>query len=66
MLVLAKVSDKTKLRGPFIMFQAAVCMTGLVMIGWCTGNAERYAGAFLGFAGASANVASILAYVCPV
>ncbi|KAG8844773.1 hypothetical protein FRB96_002834 [Tulasnella sp. 330] len=40
MVVCAKISDRLGVRAPFLVLHAAVCIAGLVMVGWCTSNAS--------------------------
>ncbi|KAL0953964.1 hypothetical protein HGRIS_005124 [Hohenbuehelia grisea] len=59
----AILSDKWKLRGPFLIFQAIFAIIGLTLTAFHTTNGVRYLGVFFGIAGGSANVASILGYL---
>ncbi|KAF8458676.1 major facilitator superfamily domain-containing protein [Terfezia claveryi] len=61
-LPLAWYADKTRLRAPFMAFQTIVIIVGLSLIGYAVNNGARYFGAFLGIAGAAANVPAALAY----
>lgn len=58
----AIVGDRLRTRGPIIVTQAIICITGLAMTAYCKGNAARYVGTFLGLAGAQGNVPAILSY----
>lgn len=58
----AWVGDRYRMRGPVLVFNALLCIIGLPMMGFATGNATRYAGVFLTVAGANANIPSCMAY----
>lgn len=45
------VADKTKMRGPFVVFQGIVAIIGLCMTGFLDAPTPRYIGTFLGEAG---------------
>ncbi|KAG8834711.1 hypothetical protein FRC17_007617 [Serendipita sp. 399] len=59
----AWASDKYLIRAPIIMWQAVLSIIGLSMTAFHTRNDVRYAGVFLGLAGANANVAGVLGYM---
>lgn len=60
---MAWYSDKTRMRGPFIAFQAIVTIVGLALTGYAVNNnGVRYFGVFLGIAGSTANIPACLAY----
>ncbi|KAF8653320.1 hypothetical protein AX16_004020 [Volvariella volvacea WC 439] len=56
------LSDKHRLRGPFIAFQVVITLIGLILIGYTRNSGWRYAGIFLSNAGSAGEVAGILAY----
>ncbi|KAJ6013317.1 hypothetical protein N7540_007908 [Penicillium herquei] len=58
----AWVGDKYHVRGPVLIANALLAITGLPMMGFAKGNATRYAGVFLTVAGANANIPSCMAY----
>lgn len=60
---LAWVGDKYIIRAPIIMVQATIGIIGLSMTAFHSSHGVRYAGVFLGLAGANANVASVLGYM---
>lgn len=61
-LFISWLSDKYRLRAPAIIFQASVCIAGLMMTAYSSNNLVRYFGLFLGGAGCQGNIPSILAY----
>ncbi|RPB21344.1 MFS general substrate transporter [Terfezia boudieri ATCC MYA-4762] len=61
-LPLAWYADKTRLRAPFMAFQTITTIVGLSLTGYAINNGVRYFGAFLGIAGAAANIPAGLAY----
>lgn len=61
-LIVSWLSDKYKVRAPAIALQSIVCIIGLMMTAYCSGNIARYWGLFFGFAGCQGNIPSILAY----
>jgi len=61
-LGLSKLADYYRLRGPFIVLQALMAITGLSMTGFHPNNSVRFAGAFIGVAGAQGNIPALLAY----
>ncbi|KAI5362925.1 putative major facilitator superfamily, MFS transporter superfamily [Septoria linicola] len=64
MLITAWIGDKYRKRGHLIIFNNAVALIGLVMIGFATGSPNaRYAGTFLGVAAGNTNVPTILTYM---
>lgn len=58
----AWLSDKTRLRAPFIVAGAVLIVIGLSMVAYHPSNNIRYLGIFIGLAGAQANVPTILTY----
>ena len=58
----AYMSDCTKLRSPFVLLNAGVTITGLMMTAYHTNNDVRYGGIFLGIAGCNGNLPSLLAW----
>ncbi|KAG8759921.1 hypothetical protein FRC14_004579 [Serendipita sp. 396] len=59
----AWASDKYLIRAPILMWQATLSIVGLSMTAFHPSNSVRYAGVFLGLAGANANVAGVLGYM---
>ncbi|KAJ6111495.1 hypothetical protein N7523_007556 [Penicillium sp. IBT 18751x] len=58
----AWIGDRYHVRGVIIVGNALLCIIGLPMMGFATGDATRYAGVFLTVAGANANIPSCMAY----
>ncbi|KAK1922834.1 major facilitator superfamily domain-containing protein [Papiliotrema laurentii] len=58
----AVLSDKTRLRAPFIAFSCLVCIVGLAILAYADKLGVRYFGAFLTIAGAQSNVPAVIAY----
>lgn len=58
----AWLSDRYRLRGPFIALNAIVAIVGLVLMAYHPSNGVRYFGTFLVVAGASGNTPPVLAY----
>ncbi|KAF8168456.1 high-affinity nicotinic acid transporter [Crassisporium funariophilum] len=58
----AWISDKTKLRAPWLAVQNVICITGLVVTTYSKSNGARYLGLFLVNIGASGCVPGVLAY----
>jgi len=58
----AWVGDKYRVRGPIIVVQCLITLTGLMIVAYSTNNGARYFGAFLGVAGCQGNIPTILAY----
>jgi hypothetical protein len=56
------LSDKYKLRAPFVAFQAITCITGLMLTAYHPSNSIRYFGVYLGMAGCNGNLPSVLAW----
>jgi MFS family permease len=50
------VGDKYHMRGPIIIYNMLLCITGLPIVGWAKGNPVRYFGIFLVTAGSNANI----------
>ncbi|ORY76877.1 major facilitator superfamily domain-containing protein [Leucosporidium creatinivorum] len=55
-------SDKTRMRGAFIVLSATVCMVGLFIMAFGGKLGVRYFGSFLAIAGCQANVPAVLTY----
>jgi len=58
----AYLSDKKRMRAPFLAVQALITMLGLFLTAYCKSHAGRYAGLFLVNAGATGCVPGVLAY----
>ncbi|GIZ41348.1 hypothetical protein CKM354_000465400 [Cercospora kikuchii] len=64
MLITAWIGDRYRKRGHLIIFNNAVALIGLAMIGFATSSPRaRYAGTFLGVAAGNSNVPTILTYM---
>lgn len=61
-LGIAWLADKTRLRSPFIVFQAATTLIGLIIVSYCKNNGVRYFGIFMGVAGVNGNLSTILSW----
>ncbi|KAI5851530.1 major facilitator superfamily domain-containing protein [Morchella snyderi] len=61
-LVLAWLSDKTRLRAPFIIIGNILVVVGLSMTAYHKSNGVRYLGIFIGMAGAQSNIPAVLTY----
>ncbi|KAF5259962.1 hypothetical protein FOXYS1_9408 [Fusarium oxysporum] len=62
MYATAWLGDKYRVRGPGIVFNALISMTGLPIMGFSSNSGLRYFGVFLVAAGANANIPACLAY----
>ncbi|GKZ21372.1 hypothetical protein AbraIFM66951_006234 [Aspergillus brasiliensis] len=62
MYTTAWVSDRYRMRGPIVVFNAIVGIIGLPLMGFAKGNAARYVGVFLVVAGANSNIPAVMAY----
>ncbi|KAJ6461006.1 major facilitator superfamily domain-containing protein [Mycena sanguinolenta] len=60
--IFAWMSDRAKIRAPFIAFHAVIMFVGISVTGYAKHNGPRYLGLFLVNAGASTAVPAILAY----
>ncbi|KAJ5241769.1 uncharacterized protein N7469_000096 [Penicillium citrinum] len=58
----AWIGDRFRVRGAILIGNALLCIIGLPMMGFATGNATRYAGVFFTVAGANANIPACMAY----
>ncbi|KAF5543316.1 tartrate transporter [Fusarium mexicanum] len=56
------LADKTRLRGPFVIFQGLVGIIGLCMTGFLNSPTPRYVGTFFGVAGANGLVVTTLVW----
>jgi sugar phosphate permease len=61
-LIVAHYADKSGVRGPWIVGQAACTIIGLAVMGFAHNNALRYAASFLALFGGLSNIPAILAY----
>lgn len=62
MMTSAWLSDKYKIRAPFLIFNCLISLVGLPLMGFTTSNGVRYFGVFLTTAGANANVPAAMGY----
>ncbi|KZZ94246.1 Major facilitator superfamily domain, general substrate transporter [Moelleriella libera RCEF 2490] len=58
----AWLSDRYRLRGPIIVFNAILALVGLALMGFHHANPVRYTGVFFVMAGASGNTPPVLTY----
>jgi hypothetical protein len=56
------LADKTRMRGPFVVFQGTIGIIGLCMTGFLDHPTPRYIGTFLGVAGANGLVVTTMAW----
>lgn len=63
MYVQGHIADRYRFRGPILVFNAVLAITGLVLLGWIKADAVRYFGIFLITGGAQANVPAAMAYM---
>lgn len=61
-LIIAYFADKTRLRSPFIIFQALTTLVGSLLIAYSKNNGVRYFGIFLGVAGCNGNLSTMLSW----
>ncbi|KAF2731768.1 MFS general substrate transporter [Polyplosphaeria fusca] len=61
-LFVSWAADKSKMRAPFIIMQAVLGITGLMIVAYSAKNGARYFGIFVGLAGANANIPCVLAW----
>jgi len=59
---LSWLSDRVKMRGPFVCVQALLSIVGLALLAYTKSPASRLIGAFLGAAGSNAIIPSALAW----
>jgi sugar phosphate permease len=59
---LSWLSDRVRMRGPFVTGQAVTSIIGLGLLAWTSSPASRLVGAFLGTAGSNAIIPSALAW----
>ncbi|KAA8895790.1 major facilitator superfamily domain-containing protein [Sphaerosporella brunnea] len=59
---LSYFADKQRVRGPIIVAQAVMCISGLATIAYFSTVGIRYSGVFIGMAGAVGNIPSVLSY----
>jgi hypothetical protein len=61
-MAISWLADKTRMRGPFVIFQGVIGIIGLCMTGFLDDPTPRYIGTFLGVAGANGLVVTTLAW----
>ncbi|KAF2280251.1 MFS general substrate transporter [Westerdykella ornata] len=61
-LLISWVADRTKMRSPWIMLQAALGVAGLMIVAYARNNGVRYFGIFVGLMAANSNIPSSLAW----
>lgn len=61
-MAISWLADRLKMRGPFVVFQGVVGIVGLCMTGFLEAPTPRYAGTFLGVAGANGLVVTTMAW----
>ncbi|KAJ5113075.1 MFS general substrate transporter [Penicillium angulare] len=62
MVVTSRIGDQYHIRGPILIFNALVTITGLPLLGFTKGTAPRMVGAFLTTMGCNANIPASMAY----
>jgi len=58
----AWLSDRYRIRAPFIAFNALLAIIGLAILGWHTHNPTRYFSTFLIIAGSNGNIPPVMTY----
>ncbi|KAF2646791.1 MFS general substrate transporter [Massarina eburnea CBS 473.64] len=58
----AWLADRTRLRMPYMVFNAAITVIGLLVTAYSTNSGARYFGVFLGVSGCNANLPTIIAF----
>ncbi|KAI2433615.1 hypothetical protein LOZ19_005422, partial [Ophidiomyces ophidiicola] len=61
-LIISYLADRTKMRAPYVIFNAVTCTIGYVLVAYPKQNSVRYFGCFLGLAGANASLPAVLAW----
>jgi hypothetical protein len=56
------LGDRSKIRGPFIIANMALCLIGFGLLGWATSPKVQYFSIFLVTAGANANIPVVMTY----
>jgi len=60
--IVAWRADKLQSRGPFVIFQACLAITGLCVMAFVKSPTPRYIGAFLGMAGVNGMIPTVIAW----
>lgn len=60
--VVAWLTDKLQSRGPFVIFQACLAITGLCVMAFVKTTTPRYIGTFLGMAGVNGMIPTVIAW----
>ncbi|KAF1995226.1 MFS general substrate transporter [Amniculicola lignicola CBS 123094] len=58
----AWLADRTRLRMPWMVLNAGITLTGLLITAYSTNSGARYFGVFLGVSGCNANLPTIIAF----
>jgi hypothetical protein len=58
----AWLADRTRLRMPWMVLNAAITLTGLLITAYSSNSGARYFGVFLGVSGCNANLPTIIAF----
>lgn len=61
-LAVAFCADRSRLRMPWMVLNAAITLTGLLLTAYHSNNAVRYFGVFLGVSGCNGNLPTIIAF----
>jgi len=61
-MISAWVSDKTRMRGPYILLGAITSATGTIILGYTSGTGPRYFGSFLAIIGCQSNIPAVMAW----
>jgi len=56
------LGDRSKVRGPFIIGNMALCLIGFALLGWAKKGSVQYFSLFLVTAGANANIPVVMTY----
>ncbi|KAL6155002.1 hypothetical protein ACJQWK_01321 [Exserohilum turcicum] len=58
----AYLADRTRLRMPWMLLNAAITFAGLLIVAYASNSGARYFGVFLGVSGCNANLPTIIAF----
>lgn len=58
----AYLADRTRLRMPWMLMNAAITTAGLLIVAYASNSGARYFGVFLGVSGCNANLPTIIAF----
>lgn len=61
-MAFAVIADRMRMRGPIIVAQCLLTITGLMLVAYAKPFGARYFGLFLGISGANGNIPAVLSY----